>query len=78
MLSSDELLHEADPLRETHGVLASGPYDSPSTYLDTYFRLMRLEGFGKLRNGIRALLADKVAPAQLPPPPHTHSRVPLR
>ena len=67
MLSKDELLNEANPLSSAPGVLVSGAYESPHAYLDTYFRLMRLEGFGKLRNGIRSLLADKVCAPRLVP-----------
>jgi hypothetical protein len=71
MLSKDELLHQADPLQLVSSVLASGAYDSPHSYLDTYFRLMRLEGFGKLRNGIRALLAGTVSACLMDGLPHS-------
>ena len=65
LLSKEELLHESDPLRLAPGVLTTGAYDSPHTYLDTYFRLMRLEGFGKLRDGIRALLSGTLDPRDM-------------
>jgi hypothetical protein len=65
LLTKEELLRESDPMRLAPSVLTTGAYDSPSTYLDTYFRLMRLEGFGKLRDGIRALLNGTLDPRDM-------------
>ena len=31
----------------------------PADYYDTYYRLMRYDGFGQLRNGVHALLSGK-------------------
>ena len=58
--SRHELLREVDPLAFTPGVVEHGPYGSADEYYDTYFRLMRCEGFGALSDGIGSLLKGKL------------------
>ena len=58
--SRHELLREVDPLAFTPGVVERGPYGSADEYYDTYFRLMRCEGFGALSDGIGSLLKGKL------------------
>lgn len=58
--SRHELLREVDPLAFTPGVVERGPYGSTDEYYDTYFRLMRCEGFGALSDGIGSLLKGKL------------------
>ena len=60
VISPRELLGEIDPLLLTPAVVSAGPYGTPADYYDTYYRLMRYDGFGKLRNGIHALLSGKL------------------
>lgn len=60
VMSSRELLGEIDPLQLMPAVVPSGRYGSPAEYYDTYYRLMRYDGFGQLRNGIQALLSGKL------------------
>lgn len=60
VVSPHELLGEVDPFLLTPSVLPNGSYSSVTEYLDTYFRLMRYEGFGQLRQGIRSFLAGKL------------------
>ena len=58
--SPHELLGEVDPLLFTPSVIVRGAYSSAADYFDTYFRLMRCEGFGELSNGIGSLLKGKL------------------
>ncbi|KAL1523714.1 hypothetical protein AB1Y20_018644 [Prymnesium parvum] len=58
--SRHELLGEVDPLAFTPRVVVRGAYGSAGEYYDTYFRLMRCEGFGALSAGIGSLLKGKL------------------
>ena len=58
--SPHELLGEVDPLLFTPSVIVKGAYSSAADYFDTYFRLMRCEGFGELSSGIGSLLKGKL------------------
>ena len=57
VITQHELLGEIDPLMLTPA-LPLGRYSSPNEYYD--IRLLRYDGFGKLRAGIHALLAGKL------------------
>ena len=63
ILKKEEIFNNFDLLNDEcvlSSVQITGAYDSPEQYLDTYFRLLREDGFSRLRDCIKKLLKGKL------------------